>query len=212
MSRPGNIRINEAKLKTGNPLVIVVSGPSGVGKDTILNQMKKRKYPFTFITTVTTRKPRVNEKDGVDYHFITVDEYQELLAKSGLLESANVYGNWYGVPREPVKKALESGNDTIIKVDIQGAANIKKVIPEAVFIFIMPPSPEELVKRLTGRSTESASDLELRMKTAEEEMRQVHIFDYIVTNQCDGIENAIQDILCIVAAEKCRVKPRVIKL
>lgn len=200
-------------IQKGNcPLVIIVSGPSGVGKDAILNRMKERKYPFTFITTVTTRQPRANEKDGVDYHFVSVEEYQALLAGNGLLESARVYGNWYGVPRAPVKEALEQGRDTIIKVDIQGAANIKKVIPEAVFIFIMPPSPEELVRRLTGRSTESASDLELRMKTAESEMQQVCLFDYTVINPCDDIESAIRDILCITTAEKCRVKPREIKL
>jgi guanylate kinase len=193
---------------SNNPLVIVVSGPSGVGKDTILNQMKARKYPFEFITTATTRRQRATEKDGVDYHFISVDEFQDLLKNNGLLESANVYGNWYGVPKEPVKKALAQGKDTIIKVDIQGAANIKRILPEAVFIFITAPSHEELSKRLIQRCTESSPDLSLRLRNAEAEIRQIGNFDYMVMNPCDDVESAIKNILAIVGAEKCRVNPR----
>ncbi len=206
-SSPEQVCKNEIK-----PLVIVISGPSGVGKDAILNRMKDRKYPFNFIVTVTTRQKRPNEQDKVDYHFISVEEYQRLKDSSGLLESANVYGNWYGVPKAPVKEALEQGLDTIIKVDIQGAVNIKKILPEAVYIFIMPPSKDELAKRLTRRCTENARDLELRLKTAESEMQQVGIFDYIVMNPCDDIESAIKNIMSIVAAEKCRVVQRKIEL
>ncbi len=194
------------------PLVIVVSGPSGVGKDAILNRMKERNYPFTFITTVTTRRQRSSEKHQVDYLFISKAEFQKLLAEDGLLESANVYGNWYGVPKAPVKEALTKGRDTVIKVDVQGAANIKKILPEAVFIFILPPSMNELSNRLTQRCTETVSDLSTRLKTAEVEMQQIRNFDYVVINPCNDIDSAVKDILSIIAAEKCRVNPRRIKL
>ena len=193
---------------SSNPLVIVVSGPSGVGKDAILNIMKDRNYPFEFIITMTTRRRRANEKHQIDYNFVSEDQFHGLLKNNGLLESANVYGNWYGVPRSPVREALEQGKDTIIKVDVQGAANIKKVLPEAVFIFIMPPSLQELSSRLTQRSTETTSDLTRRLETAQSELEQIGIFDYLVINPCDGIENAIQDILSIIKAEKCRVNRR----
>jgi guanylate kinase len=200
------------QINTANPLVIVVSGPSGVGKDAILNRMKQKGYPFIFITTLTTRPRRNSEKHQVDYHFISVEEFQELLKSDGLLEWANVYGNWYGVPKEPVKEALGRGLDTIIKVDVQGAANIKKILPNAIFIFILPPSMSELSNRLTQRCTETAADLSVRLKTAEVEMQQINHFDYSVMNPCNDIDSAIQDILAIVKAEKCRVNPRRIKL
>jgi guanylate kinase len=195
-----------------NPLVIVISGPSGVGKDAILNLMKEGVYPFFFMTTYTTRKKRANETDGKDYHFVSETEFQELLKTDGLLEWAKVYGNYYGVPKKPVREALSEGRDTIIKVDIQGAQNIKKVLPEAVFIMILPPSSEELSRRLNGRSTESPAELALRLKTAESELKQISLFDYAVMNPCDDIESAARDVLSIVKAEKCRVKQRKVEL
>jgi guanylate kinase len=197
---------------TANPLAIVISGPSGVGKDAILKRLKDQEYPLEFITTVTTRRQRATEKNLVDYRFISVDEYQKLLNGDGLLESANVYGNWYGVPRAPVKEALSKGKDTIIKVDVQGAANIKKTLPEAVFIFISPPSLEELSNRLSLRRTETPADLAVRLKTAESEIRQVDLFDYVVQNPCNQIDLAIRDILAIIRSEKCRVKQRKVEL
>lgn len=194
------------------PLVIVMSGPSGVGKDAILNRMKEMKYPLAFITTVTTRRRRDTEKQNIDYNFISEKEFQHLLENNGLLEWAQVYGNWYGVPRQPVKEALTEGKDTMIKVDVQGAATLKKIIPDAVFIFISPPSLDELSKRLIQRCSETPSDLALRLKKAEEEMQRSQDFDYIVCNQCDGIDLAIEQIRAIIIAEKCRVNPRGAKL
>lgn len=194
------------------PLLIVLSGPSGAGKDALLTKMKESGYPLEYITTVTTRVQRAEEKDNVDYHFISTGKFQEMLKNNELLEWANVYGNWYGVPKEPIKQALDKGRDTIVKVDIQGAATIKKIVPEAVFIFLMPPSRKELATRLKQRHTESPSDLALRIKTVEEEIKQLPLFDYIVVNKQDKIDLAVSDITAIIAAEKCRANPRRITL
>ncbi len=196
----------------GNPLVIVISGPSGVGKDAILNRMKERNCPFFFLTTMTTRQKRKNETDRVDYHFVSLAEFQDLQLNCGLLESANVYGNWYGVPKQPVKEAISRGQDTFIKVDVQGAANIKKILPEAIFIFINAPSIEELCNRLNLRCTETDADLSLRLQSARSELEKISDFDYVVMNPSQCIESAVQDILAIVKAEKCRVKQRVVEL
>jgi guanylate kinase len=195
-----------------SPLVIIISGPSGVGKDAILNRMKERKYPFFFVTTMTTRKRRETETDRVDYHFVSKEEFQSLLNSDGLLESASVYGNWYGVPKKPVTEAISKGLDTIIKVDVQGAANIKTILPDAIFIFVNTPSIEELRNRLNRRCTETATDLSLRVQTAQSEMERIRDFDYVVMNPCNDIESAIQEILAIIKAEKCRVKQRHIQL
>ena len=194
------------------PLLIVLSGPSGAGKDTVLTRVKELGYPVEHITTVTTRPQRVGERDNIDYHFISTERFQEMISRNELLEWAKVYGNWYGVPKQPVKQALDKGRDTIVKVDIQGAATIKKIMPQAVFIFLMPPSMEELVTRLKQRHTESPFDLALRMKTAEEEMKQLPLFDYIVLNKRDEIDLTVSNIKAIITAEKCRVIPKEITL
>jgi len=194
------------------PLFIVLSGPSGIGKDAILTRMKESDYPLEYITTVTTRPRRAKERDNVDYHFVSTESFQEMITGNELLEWANVYGNWYGVPKKPVKQALDKGQDIIVKVDIQGAATIKKILPEAVFIFLIPASMEELAIRLKQRQTESPSDLALRTKTAEEEIKQLHLSDYIVVNKQDEIDLAVSEIKAIITAEKCRVTPREITL
>jgi guanylate kinase len=194
------------------PLLVVLSGPSGTGKDAVLSRMKKTGYPAEFITTVTTRPKRPREKDGVDYEFISTGRFQEMLKNKQFLEYANVYGNWYGVPREPVSQALEQGQDVILKVDCQGAATIKKLAPQAVFIFVVPPSMEELAARLKGRRTESDFDCDLRLKTAEDEMKQLPLFDYVVVSQQGKIELAVAAIEAIITAEKHRVAPHEIYL
>jgi len=195
-----------------SPLFIVVSGPSGVGKDAVLTRMKELSCPLEYIVTATIRRQRAKERDNVDYHFISMERFQEMIENKELLEWANVYGNWYGVPKEVVKQALDKGQDIIVKVDIQGAATIKKILPEAVFIFLIPPSMEELVIRLKQRHTESPFDLALRIKTAEEEIKQLSLFDYIVVNKRDEIDLAVSQIKAIITAEKCRVNPRKIAL
>ena len=189
------------------PLLIVLSGLSGAGKDAVLIRLKKSAYPLEYVTTVTTRPQRTGERDAIDYHFITEEKFQEMIARNELLEWANVYGNWYGVPREPVQKALDRGQDTMVKVDVQGAATVKKIFPQAIMIFLTPPSIEEIVQRLKLRQTESPSALALRTKTAEEELAQLPLFDYIVFNRQGEINQAVADINAIIRAEKCRVAP-----
>jgi guanylate kinase len=193
------------------PLLIVLSGPSGTGKDAILSRMEKTGYPIEFITTVTTRPQRAKEKNNIDYHFVSTEHFQKMIEHKELLEWAKVYGNWYGVPKEPVKQALERGRDIIVKVDIQGAATIKKILPQAVFIFLMPPSTEELEKRLKQRRSESLADLALRLEKAKEEIRSLPKFDYVITSHQDKVDDVISQIEAIVVAEKCKVKPRVVE-
>jgi guanylate kinase len=194
--------------QTARPLLIVLSGLSGVGKDAVLSRLKQSSYPLEFIVTVTTRAPRPNETDGVHYRFVSENDFQEMIDRHELLEWASVYGNMYGVPRGPVKKALEEGKDVIVKVDVQGASTVKKILPEAVFIFLTTPSMEELASRLRQRRTESPADLELRLKTAESELEKLPLFDYAVINREGELERAAADIEAIISAEKCRVKPR----
>jgi len=194
------------------PLLIVLSGPSGAGKDTVLTRMKESGYPIKYITTVTTRAQRANERRDLDYHFISLEKFEEMVEGDKLLEKAKVYGNWYGVPKKPVKQALDEGYDVILKIDIQGAATIKNIVPEAVFIFLLSPSMTELATRLEQRHTESTFDLSIRLRTAETEIKQLPLFDYFVFNQGNEIDRAVYDITAIIAAEKCRVTPRRISL
>ena len=194
------------------PLLIVLSGSSGVGKDAVLAYLKNSCPSFKFVITVTTRPRRHNEKDNVDYHFVSENEFQTLLKNNELLESANVYGNWYGVPKEPIRQALKQGYDIMVKVDVQGAATIKKLVPQALAIFLMPPSFDELATRLKKRYTESPETLAVRLQSADNEKSQISKFDYIVVNHRDQIESAVNEIKAIIAAEKCRVKQREITL
>lgn len=194
------------------PILIVLSGPSGAGKDAILNRMRELRFPVEFITTVTTRSRRATERDNIDYYFVSVNKFKSMIENNELLEWAQVYGNYYGVPKQPVKIALERHQDVILKVDIQGAATIKKLAPQGVFIFLVTPTLEELKNRLRQRHTESAFDLSLRLKTAEAELDHLYMFDYLVVSYRDQIDRAVDDIEAIIRAEKCRLIPRDINL
>ncbi len=194
------------------PLLIVLSGPSGVGKDAVLNVLKKPGSNLKFVTTMTTRPRRPKERDRVDYCFVNENEFQTLLKNKEMLESANVYGNWYGVPKTPIRQALEQGYDIVVKVDVQGAATIKKLAPQAVFIFLMPPSIEELSTRLKQRYTETPASLSTRLQACDNEMKQISKFDYVVINHHGQVESAVTEIKAIITAEKCRVRQREIKL
>jgi guanylate kinase len=197
-----------------HPLLLVLSGPSGVGKDYVLSNLKRRPAAegLSAIITSTTRTMRPGEKQDVDYHFVSPAEFQDLIATGGLLEYANVYGNWYGVPKNPVKAALASGRDAIIKVDVQGARTIKNIAPEAVLVFLSPPSIEELSERLKQRNTESPAQLETRLKKAEAEMLEMAHFDYVIINARGRVDQVIAGVEAIISAEKLRVNPRECRL
>ena len=195
-----------------SPLLIILSGLSGVGKDAVLDGLRGRGYPFHRVVTVTTRTKRLGERDSQDYRFVSEERFEGMVGAGELLEWAKVYGNWYGVPKDEIRRALSSGVDVMVKVDVQGARTIKGILPQAVFIFLTLSSLGEMEERLRGRSTESDADLRLRMETAREELESLDIFDYLVVNPQGEIEKAIAQIEAIIIAEKCRVKPRRVDL
>ncbi len=186
------------------PLLVVISGPSGVGKDAVLAELKNQRQPFYFVVTATTRPRRPNEIDGVDYHFVSLGEFADLIEKGELLEHAVVYGDYKGIPKAHVRAALESGHDVIMRVDVQGAETIRKMVPQAVTIFLSAESEEELVRRLEGRQTEDPGQLKMRIVTARNEIKRAAEFNYIVVNRTSLIQETVSDILAIIKAEKCR--------
>jgi guanylate kinase len=167
--------------------------------------MRKSERPLHYVVTATTRPKRAGEKNGVNYHFLSREEFQQMIDKSQFLEWANVYGNYYGVPKDEITSALSKGIDTIVKVDVQGAATIKKIMPQAVFIFLMPPSMEALEKRLKRRRSESSEDLALRLEKAKREIRSLPLFDYVITSHQNKIDEVVSQIDAIIATEKRRV-------
>ena len=194
------------------PLLVLLSGPSGVGKDAAIGELKKLDRPWHFAITATTRPKRPGEQDGVDYVFLDADTFHKMRERDEFLECAEVYGRWYGVPRSQVRYGLQSGKDVILKIDVQGAATVRRLAPEALFIFILPGSLDDLRARLLDRMTESSPDLELRLQTASQEMAQVREFDYRVVNEHDQLERSVSEIDAIITAEKCRIDPRMIQL
>ena len=194
------------------PLLIVISGPSGVGKDTVLQRMQERGVPMHFVVTATTRAPRPNEKNGVDYFFYSNDQFAEMIEQNELLEYAIVYNDYKGIPKQQVRQALESGKDVILRIDVQGAATIRKLCPDALLIFLTTESEEELVQRLTARKTETPEGLKLRIATARREMKRITDFDYCVINPEFHLDTAVDTILAIIEAEHSRVQPRVVTL
>ncbi len=193
----------------GGPLLVVLSGPSGVGKDAVVAHMRRRHgHHCHFVVTATTRPKRAGEKDGLDYFFISQEQFQEMLDRGDLLEHAQVYGRWYGVPRPQVKDALEKGLDVVIKIDVQGAATLKKVVSQGVLIFLASPSWTELERRLRQRKTESPQQLALRIRMAREEMKQLPMFDYVVVNYEGHLEETVAQLEAIITAEKRRIPPR----
>jgi guanylate kinase len=205
-------RKKERNTKSAHPLLIVISGPSGVGKDAALDRMKKAGLPYHYVLTATTRPKRPGEKDGVDYSFISENKFRQMVKKNQFLEWAKVYGNYYGVPKRQIAEALEQGLDAVVKVDVQGASTIKRILPDALFIFLMPPSLEELTNRLKQRYGLSSTDLDVRLGKAQEEMESLPMFDYVITSHTDNLNLTAAQIDAAVATEKCRTKPRVVSL
>ena len=198
--------------KPAAPLLVVISGPSGVGKDSILMRMREIGFPFHFVVTTTSRQMRPGERAGYDYHFVTKERFEEMIAQEELIEWAEVYGHYKGIPRSQVRQALATGRDVILRIDVQGAATIKHLAPEAVFIFVAPGHFDELRTRLRWRRTESPDDMERRLSLARLEMEQVEHFDYVVINREDHLDDAVGQIRAIIVAEKQRVWPRRINL
>lgn len=191
-------------IKTNNKgLLIVVSGPSGAGKDTICQKLIKENSNIWMSVSMTTRKPRPLEKDGVDYFFVSKEDFLNKINNNTFLEYASYNDNYYGTPKDKVEEKLNEGKDVILVIDINGAVNIKKIIPSALFIFIMPPDMETLKNRLIGRKTESKDKVVQRFITAYNEVNNYKKYNYVVVN--DKVEDAVNKVKSIIQSEKCRV-------
>ena len=196
------------KIEPAPPLLVVLSGPSGVGKDAALAKLKGLDRPWHFVVTATTRPQRSGERNDVDYIFLDNDTFLEMRDHGQFLECAEVYGRWYGVPRSQVQDGFKAGMDVILKVDVQGAETVRKVAPGAVSVFMVPGTFDELKQRLSQRMTESSPEMELRLRVARQELRRMSEFDYRVVNNDGRLDQTIREIDAIIAAEKCRVAPR----
>ncbi len=194
------------------PLLIVISGPSASGKGTLLSALKVLDRPWHFAVTATTRPMRVGEADGRDRIFLDEETFLRMRERDELLESAEVYGRWYGVPRQQVRDPLIAGKDVILEIDVQGAATIRQVAPEALSIFVMPASMEELRGRFAERGTEDDAEMDRRLREAAVELGRMDEFDYRVVNRNGRLDDAVREIDAIIAAEKCRVNPRLVQM
>lgn len=191
-------------------LLFVLSGPSGVGKDAAIDRLKARNIDIYHVITATTRQRRPTEQHGVDYYFYSPDEFVDMLKRNELLESAVVAGNRYGTPRSEVRRQLDKGADVLLKIDVQGARQVKSRVPDAVFIFLAPPSIDDLVERLKQRNTETEQQIAERMLTAYVEMEAIDSYDYVVVNRHDELDLAVDQISCVICAERCRVHRRTV--
>ena len=204
-----NILFNPSR---SEPLLIVISGPSGVGKDSVIIHMKQREMPFHFVVTATTRPRRPEEIHGRDYFFLSKDEFAEMIEQDELLEYAIVYNDFKGIPKQQVREALASGKDVMMRIDVQGAATIRKLCPEAVLIFLTTQNEEEMVNRLKTRQSENMDEVKLRIATARQELKRIDIFDYVVVNRQGQLDEAVIDIMSIIRSEHCRVHPKKVTL
>jgi len=194
------------------PLLIVISGPSGVGKDTVVHRLKERGVPFHFVVTTTDRKPRSDEVDGVNYNFVSTKEFETLIQENELLEWARVYSDYKGVPKQQVRQAFNSGKDVVMRLDVQGAATIKALAPEAILIFLVADSEEDMMARLRARHSDTDEAIRERMVIARQEYRCINNFDYCVVNPHNYVDHAADYVLAIIQAEHARVKQRVVRL
>lgn len=190
------------------PLLIVISGPSGVGKDSVVQRMKDRDLPFHFVVTATTRPKRPDEVHGIDYFFVSQEEFDGMIEQDELLEHALVYNDCKGIPKQQVRQALASGKDVVMRIDVQGAETIRYLCPEALLIFLSTRTEETLVERLKARRTENPEELKLRLETARQEFEQVDLFDYYVINEENELDATVDTILAIIIAEHQRTHPR----
>jgi guanylate kinase len=194
------------------PLLIVISGPSGVGKDSVLNEMKSRDLPFHYVITATTREPRPTEEHGVDYFFVSDDEFARMIEDDELLEYAVVYKDYKGIPKAQVRQALASGKHVVMRVDVQGADTVRELAEDALLIFLTTETEEELEARLRSRKTETKDSLNLRIATARQELKKIEIFDYVVINREGKLDETVDTIEAIIEAEQHRVHQRKVSL
>ena len=189
------------------PLLIILSGPSGVGKDTVARQLiARRPDSFYFVVTATTRPPRDDETHGVDYFFVSFDEFARMIEEDELLEYAIVYNDYKGIPKQQIRDALGSGRDVILRVDVQGAATVRRLVPEAISVFLTTRTEQGLVHRLQRRKQDTTEGMALRTATARQEMKRVEEFDYCVVNPEGEPEVAVDRLLSIIDAAHSRVK------
>jgi guanylate kinase len=197
---------SKALLGAPGALLVIISGPSGVGKDTIIDALRDRprEPDYHYTVTCTTRAPRPGEVPGVSYQFLTRAQFRELREAGELLEANEVHGNWYGTPRREVAAALAQGHDVILKIDVQGAAAVKALIADALLVFVVPPSLETLFRRLRTRATETAEQLELRQRNAAIELARAGDYDHVVLNEDGLVERTAERIDAIIRAERAR--------
>jgi len=196
---------------THKPKVFVISGPSGIGKDTVVELLKKRNHPFHFVVTVASREPRESEVEGKDYFFVTKEKFEEMINHDEFAEYSDVYDTYKGVHKQQIQDALASGKDVLMRLDVQGAKKIRQIYPDAVLIFLIPTSTEEWYQRLVNRNSESESDLIVRIEQAKTEITYIPLFDYAVVNANKRINEAVDNIIAIAAAEHHKIpKPVVI--
>jgi guanylate kinase len=193
-------------------LLFVLSAPSGAGKDSVIHALKEQGMDFHVVSSVTTRAPRPGESEGNPYHFVSKETFEHMTAHDELLEYANVHGNWYGQPKQQIKEYLLAGRDVLLKIDVQGGATVRRKVPDAIFIFLVPGSLEELVQRLTDRQTETESERQLRLRNAQNELAQRTNYDYIVENRQGHLAEAVDNVRAIILAERCRTNPRYVHM
>ena len=202
---------NETQASPKQGLLFVLSAPSGAGKDTVIGKLRERGVDFHVVSSVTTRAPRPGESEGNPYHFVSREAFQRMVQQDELLEYAEVYGNWYGQPRQQIKDNLRIGRDVLLKIDVQGAATVRSKVEGAIFIFLMPGSMEEQVERLTNRQTETVKERARRLAEARAEVAQREQFEYCIINRQGQLEEAVTQLHAIMQAEHCRTKPRTLK-
>lgn len=198
----------EKRMTFPNPMLVVVSGPSGVGKSTVVAELGRRRPQVVPIVTATTRPQRPDEIDGVHYHFVSREVFEELIATDGLLEHANNHGHWYGTPVDQVRGILAAGRDAILTISPEGARNVRRLVPDALLVFVMPPSMDDLDERLRSRGSESEASMERRRHDAERWIAEAVDYDYVVVNETDRPEEAADRIWEIIQAEARREPPR----
>ena len=193
-------------------LLFVLSAPSGTGKDTVIAALRASGIDFHVVISVTTRAPRPGESEGNPYYFVSQQTFDQMVAQDALLEHALVHGNWYGQPVQQVKDHLQAGRDVILKIDVQGAATVRRKLPNAIFIFLMPDSIQELESRLLNRHTETEAERTRRLNDARTELAQRDHYDYTVINRQGQIDEAVKQVRAIMLAEHCRTHPRYVAL